>query len=482
MTEPLDIVFLITVLSLGAVFFLLQGLTRNLWIKRRLRASLFLFAVALALDLFRVYGGLQSIFRTVETLVVTLAVLLAVVVLVFNKFRHGSVSEKYPSIVQDAVVIGAFLLVAAYAAPEKLLTTSAVGALVIGLALQDTLGNLFAGLALQIEKPFFVGDWVRVASLEGRVVGVTWRATKIQTKAGHHCVIPNTIISKDAIVNYTQPSPILRLQKKIGFGYEVPPNKVKQVVLQTLSDIPEILSDPPPEVLLDSYSDFSIDYYCRFWIRDFGRSEPVSDRFTTLLYYRLGRENIQIPFPIRDIRMSDQADLTERQELGSDRRNFFVEGVDLFAALQGEEKTRIAERLERITFAKDEVIVREGQSGESMFFIERGQARVLTEKDGVQNAVALLQDGQYFGEMSLLTGEPRSATVQAVNDVQAYRLRKEGFRQVLLNHPQIAETLSQVIADRRQLLEQKKAEILSPKAKETLRKSIFKKMQTFFGL
>ncbi len=277
----------------GLIFLLLRGLTTNPWIKKRLGLSLFFLCAAAVMGLVYYYSGQPTVepapgsgqqkVEDLEGLIILLAVIIAAVVLVFNRFKGASVSEKYPSIVQDAIVIGTFALIAAYWAPEKFLTTSAVGALVIGLALQDTLGNLFSGLALQIEKPFFVGDWVRIAQLEGRVTEVTWRATKIRTRSGNFHIVPNTIISKDTIVNFTNPSRIMRVEKRIGFGYEIHPNKLKQVVLQTMSDIPEILTDPAPDVLLDEYSDFSINYRCRFWIDDFARSEAVMDQFTTLL-------------------------------------------------------------------------------------------------------------------------------------------------------------------------------------------------------
>ena len=156
--------------------------------------------------------------RTVVGLGIFIAVVLAGIVLLMNRFTGSSVSQKYPAIVQDSLVVGVFAIIAVVLGGDKLLTTSAVGGLIIGLALQDTLGNLFSGLALQVEKPFFVGDWVRMGHLEGCVKEITWRATKIRTKSGHFCVIPNNLISKDTLVNFTHPSPFLRVEKKIGFG------------------------------------------------------------------------------------------------------------------------------------------------------------------------------------------------------------------------------------------------------------------------
>lgn len=410
----------------------------------------------------------------------------AIVALLFNPFRGTAASEKFPSIVQDAMVIAIFAFIALLHSPDKLFATSAVGALVVGLALQDTLGNLFAGLALQTEKPFFVGDWVKLGSLEGRVTEVTWRATKIRTKANHFCVIPNTVISKDTLVNYTSPSPLIRLEKKIGFGYEAPPNRVKQVVLATIADVPEILTDPKPDVLLDTYNDFSIDYRCRFWVNDFARTEPIMDSFTTLLYYRLEREGLRIPFPIRDVRMREQSRDETDQSLQADHlRRQFLDRIDLFQTLTDEERMRIAESLLEITFAAGETIIRQGQQGDSMFFIERGRVRVVLEKDGAETQVATLEAGQYVGEMALLTGEKRSATIVAITDVHAYVLRKDDFREVLVAQPMIAERLSAVIAERRASLEDKSQEITAAvRSRRTtdVQASLLKKIQKFFRL
>src|SRR5688500_4881437 len=136
------------------------------------------------------------------------------------------------------IIIGTLLL------REKLFTTSAVGAVVIGFALQDTLGNLFAGLAIQVEKPFGVGDWIHVSGQEGRVQEVTWRATKIRTKDGNFVIIPNSLISKDKIINYSQPSKLLRLEFPISLDNEALPNRVKDLAMKTMLELPEVMREP----------------------------------------------------------------------------------------------------------------------------------------------------------------------------------------------------------------------------------------------
>ena len=134
---------------------------------------------------------------------------------------------RFPAILQDAIVIGMLVVVATFVFQDKLLTTSAVGAVVVGFALQDTLGNAFAGLAIQSEKPFRVGHWIRVGDFEGRVAEVTWRATKLRTKSGNFVVVPNNIVAKEAITNYSEPAAPTRLEVEVGASYLSTPADVQ---------------------------------------------------------------------------------------------------------------------------------------------------------------------------------------------------------------------------------------------------------------
>src|SRR5918999_1226730 len=149
------------------------------------------------------------------------------VIALINPLRADRVGDRFPAIVQDAIVIGMLLIVATFVFKEQLLTTSAVGAVVVGFALQDTLGNAFAGLSIQSERPFKVGHWIRVGDFEGRVAEVTWRATKLQTKTGNFVIVPNNIIAKEAITNFSEPVAPTRLEFDVGASYLSTPAQVQ---------------------------------------------------------------------------------------------------------------------------------------------------------------------------------------------------------------------------------------------------------------
>lgn len=470
---------LITLLSLALW-------TRNRWIKKRLSFSLFLTAVLLGLCLFNLYSedGVSWSTEKILLQLLTVAVLLnSTVSLTLNPFFGDGVSDKWPAIVQDALVLGGVLVFGLFVAEvrEQFVALGLASTVVFGFALKDTLGNLFSGLALQSEKPFHVGDWVRVAQKEGRVLEATWRATKIRTKSGNFVIIPNSVISQDSITNYSKPSPVMRMERIVGMGFEVHPNAFKKVALETFADIPDILKDPKPDVLTHEYGEDRIRYRCRFWINNFGRSEPITDGFTTLLFYRLQRAGLPLPLSGRDVRITERRDEDEAAVI--DPRRAFVDKVDLFSGLDAEIKASIAESMEPVTFASGEPIIHQGAEGDSMFFIYLGTVRIVLEKEGAAQELAQLQPGQFFGEMALLTGEARSATANAVGDVEAFVLHKDRFRDILLDHPEVAEQISEVMSRRKVALDETSAELASRTATpKTIKRTFLGRIQKFFGL
>ena len=224
---------------------------------------------------------------------------------------------------------------------EKVLTTSAVGAVVVGFALQDTLGNFFAGLAIQVEKPFRIGQWIRVGDFEGRVEEVTWRATKLLTKAGQFVIVPNSVVAKDPILNYSEPIVPTRLQVDIGLSYDAAPNLAKRALLEALSNAPLVLRDPAPDVVVIDFAASSVNYRVRFWIGDFGQDDLAYDQVRSNLWYTLRRHGIEIPYPIQVEYSRDEqpARPPSRIRYVADR----LAQIDLFAGLDDDGRTRLAE-------------------------------------------------------------------------------------------------------------------------------------------
>lgn len=425
----------------------------NRLIARKLRLTAYLLAAFGILLAVRarvdVDPGLAPQLEAVQWLLLILAAITAIVALGFNPWREDRVPDRFPAIVQDAIVIGLFLIVATIAFPERLAMTSAVGAVVIGFALQDTLGNAFAGLAIQIEKPFRVGHWISVGAFEGRVSEITWRATRLRTKSGNFVIVPNSVMSKEAIINYSEPASPTRLQVDVGVSYDAPPTKVKAVMLDAVRQAGLVLADPKPDVLLVDFAASAITYRARFWVADFRQDSEAADQVRTAVYYAFKRHGLEIPYPIQ-VEYSREEQSIDTVAARSTRARALAE-VPMFAGLSDEERALLAAACEERTYGAGERIVRQGDAGESMFVLIDGSARVFVEPD---TEVAAIERGGCFGEMSLLTGDPRTASVSARTDCVVLEISPDAFNQIAQLNPAALDRVTTLAAERRGPLEQ----------------------------
>ena len=287
----------------------------------------------------RLPASVAAQIRVATPLLLAFGIANALVVLAINPWRADRIPDHYPKIVQDAIVITLFVLAAMLFMPDRIVATTAVGAVVIGFALQDTLGNLFAGLAIQIEKPFRVGHWVTIGGVDGIVSEVTWRATKIRTKAGNFVVVPNSSVGKDTITNYSEPTRETRVEVEIGASYDTPPNEVKAVIRKALQGEPLIAPEPAPEVLLVDFAASAITYRVRVWTTDFAADERIRDRVRSRVYYAFRRHAISIPYPIQ---VQIDQDATAVAPDAGDARARSFDGVEILAALTDEQRVELA--------------------------------------------------------------------------------------------------------------------------------------------
>jgi small-conductance mechanosensitive channel len=445
---------------------LVWGAARNRLVRGKLKLSIFLLAgytalhVVLLLQPELAGGGpdlstptpadLRNGIRPFERLAITAAIINLLVVGLLNPLRKDRVRDGFPSIVQDAIVIGLLLIVATFVFKEQLLTTSAVGAVVVGFALQDTLGNAFAGLAIQSERPFQVGHWIAVGQFEGRVAEVTWRATKLRTRSGNLVVVPNNVIAKEAITNYSEPADPSRHEVEVGVSYQASPQVVKEAIREALSQAASVLRSPPPDVLLVGFDASSMNYRARFWIRDHEHDDEARDEVRVAIHYAFARHGIEIPYPVqveysREMVVADPAVLQRQREQA-------LADVDLFRTLTDRQRTAIAAATTTRTYGDGETIIREGEPGDSMYIVCSGKVSV--RLGAIRREVASIEEGGYFGEMSLLTGEPRTATVVACGETVVLQLTAEQFRTLGIESPQAVEQIGLAASARRRELDQ----------------------------
>src|SRR5215203_83749 len=359
-----------------AAALIVWSLTLNRLVKRKLKLSLFLLGAYVALHVvFAILPALggdaatdaASPIRPFERLALTAAIINLAVLSLINPLRTDRVRDRFPAIVQDALVIGMLLVVATFVFKEQLLTTSAVGAVVVGFALQDTLGNAFAGLAIQSERPFNIGHWIRVGDFEGRVAEITWRATRLRTKSGNFIIVPNNIVAKEAITNYSEPAVPTRLELEVGVSYAASPAAVKEAIHEALSQSKYVLTSPAPDALLVGFEASSMNYRARFWVDDYEVDERARDAVRVAIYYAFARRNIEIPYPIQ-VEYPREWPTPDFGTLQAERRRV-IEAVDLCSTLSDQQRSEMAHDTVTKTYGNGEAIVRHGQVGESMYVV-----------------------------------------------------------------------------------------------------------------
>jgi len=474
---------LITSVAALAATLVTISVTPNALVKRKLRLSVFLFAAYFILHVVLfvrpqvVLPELDHDLRALEQLALAAGFINLLVVGIINPLRSDRVPDAFPAILQDAIVIGVVALVATFVFDDKLLTTSAVGAAIVGFALQDTLGNAFAGLAIQSEKPFRVGAWIKVGEFEGRVSEVTWRATKLRTKSGNFVIVPNNIVAKEAITNYSEPLVPTRIEVEVGASYLSTPGDVKGAILEAIGNVPRVLKSPAPDALLHSFDGSAISYRARFWIDSYETDEIARDEVRTAIFYCFARHGIEIPWPIE---VGYQREWPEPDETTKLRqREAILSRVDLFARLSEEQRHELAQSTAMRIFGAGEPIVRQGEAGDSMFVVASGRVDVVIEPE--RHRVAGIDSGGYFGEMSLLSGEPRTATVLACSDTTVLELDADVFRRLGAADPQAVEQVALAAVTRRIELDKARSTVKAAGAPEPT-ETLLGRMRRFLGI
>ena len=417
---------------------------------RFLSAFLILRVAAWAMETEAAPASLVQLARVGWMLTFTFGVIRACVALALKAVRLRS-PVATPKILRDVV---GFVLYGLASLPilqtqlnldlRGLLATSAVLSVVIGLALQETLGNLFAGLSLQLERPYQVGDFIRIKEHTGRVVQIGWRATRIITTRREHITLPNSMVAKEIVKNFSFGYEPVAVDIELGLSYEAPPNQVKAAVLDVLTEVATVIREPAPQCRTWAYDASSIRYQIRYWVADFAQADSTMEEVYTRLWYRLRRENIEIPYPQNVVHLRNEP--AAKPEFSAETVMELLRAVDLFTLLMPDELDRLRKELVARRFGKNERVIEEGEEGRTFYLVVSGEVSVRTQKG---QEVTRLGRGNYFGEMSLLTGEPRAATVVAVQDAVLLELDRPAFARMFVTHPGLARQLSALLAQRR---------------------------------
>jgi small-conductance mechanosensitive channel/CRP-like cAMP-binding protein len=406
-----------------------------------------------------------------------------------------------PRIVQDvlvalcAVVVGVGVASNAGVNLSGLIATSAVLTAILGFSLQDTIGNIAGGLALQLDTSIEVGDWVRVGTqpneVNGRVVDIRWRYTAIETRNWETVLVPNRVLMNSQVMVLArrrgQPK-YWRRWVHFNVEWKHQPTDVMEVVQAAVrgAQIQGVASEPAPNCILSDMSHTYGSYSVRYWLTDLAHDDPTDSEVRTRIFFALERAGIKLARPLQRVEVAHDSEernviKTEKQRA---RRRALLDSVELFTALAPEERQVLADELKYAPFARGEVITRQGAEAHWLYLIEEGTVSVRLQERDLEREVATMGAHHVFGEMGLLTGAPRSASVYAVTDVECFRLDKASFHRVLQQRPALAQALAGFIESRKANFTAAKESLETEAANRPRQKSndLSNTILRFFGL
>jgi len=363
----------------------------------------------------------------------------------------------------------------------SLLATSGMIAMIIGLAIQINISNIFSGIALNIERPFKVGDWVKIGSLdEAKVVDMTWRTTRLLKRDNTILSVPNSTAAEAEVVNFHQPDDTYEvwITFHVDPGHE--PERVIKIARDAMSSLEIVLKQPAPGCRFIGYTEWSGEYIAVPVLSNYAKRNVYRGAIMTHLWAELHRAGIRQAIRLHEVHML--RGLKARGERPTDLLEI-LNGVDIFRGLSEAARTHLAEQMRSRVFAPGENVVTQAEQGDSLFIIVEGVVGVWVDvTDGKTIEVDRMGAGTFFGEMALLTGEPRTATIKAVTETVVFEITKDDVAPLIETEPGMSEILSRELTRRTLNRETKKRQYEATQEEEqALYLKIFAKIQAFFG-
>lgn len=374
---------------------------------------------------------------------------------------------------------------------SSLVTSTAVVTAVIAFAMQDTLGNILSGLALQLDHSFHIGDWIELEKpnndlIQGKVIQVQWRHTAIETINGERVLVPNSILMKSLVVlTGGMTVPIRRRAVYFYCDFGLDPAQVIRAVEYALANANiELVSNKiKPSCIINNMDNGMVTYAVYYWLSN-PRSPGQADSFIRQHVIALfQRNNWRFSAPYMDLgvynanpkQMVPQMDSAELSN-----RCLILRSNSLFDPLSDDEIEQLSKQLQIQQYVSGSLLAKQGEIGDCLFILVSGVASVWLETENENVLLAELGQDQIIGEMSLMTGEPRRATVMAKTDVVCYMLDHDGFKKILQQRPVLAESFADLLFNRKNELASA-ADKLNQPAARVEKDHILKRIRQLFS-
>ena len=433
----------------------------------------------------------------VSLIVESIAIINLVSVFVFD-VALNAIHIRPPRILRDLLIASAYIVIGFLLLSHSgfdltgIVLTSAVITAVIGFSLADTLGNILGGMALQMEHTINAGDWVRIDQVEGRVKEIRWRQTSIETRDWDTVVFPNSFLMKGRVTLVGRRTGEPRQHRQwvyfnVDFRY-APTDVIRIVELALCAEaIPNVAKEPAPHCLVVDFKDSYSSYAVRYWLTDMALPDPTDSLVRSRIYSALRRSDIRLSIPSQSVFVTEETEKRRERKQGEKvgQRVEALKRVELFSKLTTEERRELAVRLKVAPFVRGEVLTKQGAEAHWLYIIIEGKAEVQVAVDGKSEKVASIGEGDFFGEMGMMTGAPRSATVFAQTDMLCYRLDKDAFQEIISRRPEMAEDISHVLARRRVELEAVREELSEEAIRLRMHKTqtaVLDRIREFFRL